>query len=269
MALLSKNEDVLFIHGRHDCRQTGGLEVMQSLRVPMKDRLALFRPLIAALLLAMATCASAGTADDGDDMGQRLEACAACHGARGRTQSEVYYPSIAGKPAGYLYAQLLNFRDGRRSNATMQAMLGVLSDDYLLAMARYYAKQVPVLAAPDRNFATAAKRERGRRLVREGDPQWQIPRCSACHGETLTGAAPAVPGLLGLRPEYLSAQLGAWRVGVRHAAAPDCMATIAQRLSQDEIDAVTAWIASQPYPENRLPPAPLHGELPLRCGSVP
>jgi cytochrome c553 len=220
------------------------------------------------LLCAAAGIAHAGAAAAADGMKERLKACAACHGDGGRTHAEVYYPSIAGKPAGYLYAQLLNFRDGRRSNATMQAMLGVLSDDYLRAMAVYYAAQTPALAAPDADFATAAKREVGRRLVLDGDPARDIPRCSACHGASLTGAVPAVPGLLGLRPEYLSAQLGAWRVGVRHAAAPDCMATIAQRLSQDEIDGVTAWIASQPYPRDHRPP-PLPGELPVRCGSVP
>ena len=225
--------------------------------------------LMAALLLVTAGVVHASDVASPDGISDRIKACAACHGERGRTEAEVYYPSIAGKPAGYLYAQLLNFRDGRRSNAAMQAMLGVLSDDYLRAMAAYYAAQEPVLSAPDTNFATAAKRETGRKLVLDGDPKRDIPRCSACHGEALTGAAPAVPGLLGLRPEYLSAQIGAWRVGVRHAAAPDCMATIAQRLSQDEIDAVTAWIASQPYPRDHQPPPPLTAKLPLRCGSVP
>jgi hypothetical protein len=33
--------------------------------------------------------------------------------SRGPRRADGYYPRIAGKPAGYLYNQLLNFRDGR------------------------------------------------------------------------------------------------------------------------------------------------------------
>ena len=35
------------------------------------------------------------------------------------------------------------------------------------------------------------------------------------------------PGLLGLRADYISAQLGAWRYGTRTAAEPDCMQIVA------------------------------------------
>ena len=47
-------------------------------------------------------------------MAERVRACTACHGKEGRATSDGYYPRIAGKPAGYLYNQLVNFRDGRR-----------------------------------------------------------------------------------------------------------------------------------------------------------
>ena len=50
-----------------------------------------------------------------DTLQQRLLACTACHGKDGRATSQGYFPRIAGKPAGYLYNQLLNFREGRRN----------------------------------------------------------------------------------------------------------------------------------------------------------
>ena len=48
-------------------------------------------------------------------------------------------------------------------------------------------------------------------------PSKQIPACAACHGKTLTGMQPAIPGLVGLHSDYISAQVGAWRSGTRHA----------------------------------------------------
>ena len=64
----------------------------------------------------------------------------------------------------------------------------------------------------------------------------------------MTGVAPSIPGLLGLPRDYLNAQLGAWRNGQRRAHAPDCMAQVAQRLTPEDIGAVSAWLAAQPVP---------------------
>ena len=62
-------------------------------------------------------------AEPPDSIGQRMQACATCHGKEGRATNSGYFPRIAGKPAGYLYNQLINFRDGRRQNATMAYLL--------------------------------------------------------------------------------------------------------------------------------------------------
>ena len=84
----------------------------------------------------------------------------------------------------------------------------------------------------------------------------------------MTGLAPSVPGLLGLPRDYLNAQLGAWRSGQRRALPPDCMAQVAQRLSPEDIGAVSAWLAAQPVPAHAAaPPAP-STPLPLACGGV-
>ena len=37
-----------------------------------------------------------------DTMAARVLACASCHGAEGEGTSDVYFPRLAGKPAGYL-----------------------------------------------------------------------------------------------------------------------------------------------------------------------
>ena len=195
-------------------------------------------------------------------------ACTGCHGEQGRATSDGYYPRIAGKPAGYLYNQLLNFREGRRSYPMMVYMVGNLSDDYLREMAEYFAGLHPPYPPPPPLQVPAAALERGRQLALDGDTGKNVPACAACHGATLTGVAPGVPGLIGLPRDYLSAQFGAWKNGTRHAARPDCMATLAERLSVDDISAVSAWLSLQAAPANALPLAAAQTPMPLDCGSA-
>jgi cytochrome c553 len=203
-----------------------------------------------------------------DTIAERVRACTGCHGKEGRATSEGYYPRIAGKPARYLYNQLVNFRDGLRRHQTMTYIVGNLPDDYLREIAAYFATQDPPYPPPPAADATPAVLARGKTLVTRGDPANKIPACAECHGDTLTGVAPAIPGLLGLPRDYLNSQFGAWRIGARHAAAPDCMAEIARRLSNDDISAVTRYLASRAVPPHTKPASALPAKLPLDCGGV-
>ena len=74
-----------------------------------------------------------------DTMAQRVLACTGCHGPEGRAAPDGYYPRIAGKPAGYLYNQLLNFRDERRHYGLMNGLLAPLDDAYLREIANHFA----------------------------------------------------------------------------------------------------------------------------------
>jgi cytochrome c553 len=207
-----------------------------------------------------------------DTLEQRLKACTSCHGKDGRAASDGYYPRIAGKPQGYLYNQLKNFRDGKRSYPLMSYMVGHLSDAYLNEIAAYFSAQHPPYSAPQASDATPAMLERGRVLVQQGDKLQKLPACVSCHGEKMTGVAPFIPGLLGLPRDYLVAQLGAWQTGSRHAAAPDCMQQIALKLQPQDIGAVSAWLAVQHTPAYVAPVSAAqlpHFKLPLSCGSVP
>lgn len=203
-----------------------------------------------------------------DTIAQRTLACAACHGKEGRATSEGFFPRIAGKPAGYLYNQLINFREGRRQYPMMTYMVDHLSDAYLLEIANHFADLRLPYSPPQAINASQAQLARGRQLTESGDSANKIPACNACHGSRLTGVAPAIPGLLGLPRDYLNAQFGSWRNQSRHAAAPDCMADITARLSLEDISAVSAWLASQPVPADSTPSSTLPGKLPMPCGSV-
>lgn len=206
---------------------------------------------------------------DPASMAARVQACVACHGAEGRATREGYFPRIAGKPALYQYHQLLHFRDGRRRYGAMSELLQHLTDDYLREIAGHFAAlDLPHSPTPSITL-TPAQRERGEQLVRVGDAARGIPACASCHGQALLGIAPALPGLLGLPRDYLNAQLGAWRVGTRRAFEPDCMARIAKALDEEDISAVSGWLANQPMPASTLPEPALRQALPMDCGGVP
>ncbi|WP_298232886.1 c-type cytochrome [uncultured Azohydromonas sp.] len=200
-------------------------------------------------------------------MAQRMQACTVCHGKEGRATNEGYFPRIAGKPAGYLYNQLLNFREGRRHNATMAYLVEHLSDDYLREIAQHFSTLDLPYPPAQTIGAARLQLQLGAALVQRGDPGRGIPACVACHGQKMTGVEPAMPGLVGLPRDYVIGQLGAWRTGQRRAAEPDCMASIAKRLSPQDVSAVAAWLSSQTPPADSKPARQAKLPLPLECGS--
>jgi cytochrome c553 len=220
---------------------------------------------------ALALALSAGTmaAEQPDAMARRVAACTACHGKEGRATNDGYFPRIAGKPASYLYNQLVNFREGRRSYAPMTYLIDNLSDAYLQEIAQHFASLELPYPPPQTRNASHELLERGRKLALHGDEAREIPACVHCHGKALTGMQPTVPGLLGLPRDYVNGQLGAWKAQQRRAAAPDCMATIAGRLAAADVEAISAWLSSQPVLVSAAPAPMTKAKLPLPCGSVP
>lgn len=204
-----------------------------------------------------------------DTMAARVLACASCHGAEGEGTSDVYFPRLAGKPAGYLYNQLIAFREGRRKYPPMNYLLAYLPDPYLQQMADHFASLRPPFPVPEIPTVSKDILARGEALVRNGDPQNGLPSCAACHGPSLGGMEPGIPGLLGLRASYVSAQLGGWRYGTRTAASPDCMQIVAGLLTEDDVKAVAAWLSSRPAPSDPSFAPRRSMPMPLACGSQP
>src|SRR3984957_19821204 len=183
-----------------------------------------------------------------DTMAARVEACTPCHGDKGQGTSDVYFPRLAGKPAGYLYNQLVAFKDARRKYPPMNYLLEFLPNAYLKQIAEHFASLRPPFPPPAIPVVSNEILARGESLVTHGDPQHGIPACAGCHGPSFTGMESGIPGLLGLRASYISAQLGAWRYGTRTAAAPDCMQIVAGLLTEDDVKAVAAFLSSRPAP---------------------
>ncbi|MEQ8511890.1 MAG: c-type cytochrome [Algiphilus sp.] len=233
---------------------------------PHKALLRMFvRAGLALLLLGISPHA---LAEPQDTLAQRMAPCLVCHADADTDLSADYVPPLHGKPAGYLYNQLLHYRAHRRNNPVMTAMVRNLSDDYLWAMATYLSEQAMSFEKSRTSTVGADVLALGETLVTQGDPAKDIPACQSCHGPRLTGVLPNTPGLVGLPSHYLAAQLGAWRQGTRQAAAPDCMRSIAKRLSPQDIEAVSNWLASRPLPADPTPTTEALSDPPMDCGSV-
>lgn len=228
------------------------------------------------LLLAVLQAAGIGASAQGenvpafkqvDSIEARVQGCVTCHGQSGQGSGNGVYPRIAGKPAGYLYNQLVAFRDGNRHYAPMNYLVAYLPDAYLREIAEHFAKQRPKFASNEVASGDPAASSRGQLLVTTGDAGKGIPACVACHGASLTGMQPAIPGLVGLRANYIVGQLTRWRVGERHAAEPDCMKRVVGRMSDADITAVAAWLSRQEPPKIASPESSNLPRMPLACGS--
>src|SRR5262245_49743786 len=122
-----------------------------------------------------------------DTLEQRLAACAACHGKTGEgLAAKEYYPRIAGKPEGYLFNQLVNFRERRRQSPAMNYMVAFLSDDYLREIARHYAL-LPPARQPTQDAPSADILARGEALVPRRGQARTLPPCPACQCRPHTG----------------------------------------------------------------------------------
>ncbi len=221
-------------------------------------------------VLMLSPLVRAQTADE--EMRERLAACAACHGDYGQgAKGTVYAPHLAGKPAAYLFEQLRGFRDGGRQHVQMAWLVRHLDDNYLREIGAYYAALPPKTSAAEALAARVGRPgdELAQRLVEQGDPVRDLPACGACHGADLVGLEPGVPALVGLPADYVVAQFGAWRTGVRTAPAPDCMHDIARAMQPAEIRAIADWLAEQGHSEPRRPAPAGSFALPRACGSNP
>ncbi|WP_110994857.1 c-type cytochrome [Pseudomonas sichuanensis] len=160
------------------------------------------------------------------------DACYGCHGKQG-TSLHQRYPSLAGQPAEYLKAQLHSFASGQRLNPNMQPLAMSLTEQEILKLADYYARQ-PTLGNPAFQ-PDPVLREQGARLATAG-------ACMACHGQRLMGQGP-FPRLAGQGADYLLAQLDAFAQG-RRVDPTGSMKAITATLSAQDRKALSHYLAS-------------------------
>jgi len=202
--------------------------------MPRRGRLA------AGMFLGLSLLAGSASASDGGSIKAGREAaqsCAACHGDRGNSNNPAF-PSLAGQPAKYLAAQLTAYQEGDRENAIMAGQAANLSGQQIRDIAAYYAAQERKVANPA-NEGSAL----GADLYHQG--RENVAACAACHHSEGHGNQPAgFPALRGLTAGYVAQSLKDYRSGARAHGQATLMTSLAAELSDDEIDALAAHIAS-------------------------
>ena len=185
-------------------------------------------------------------------------ACATCHGLHGEGAGDGMFPRVAGLPAAYIENQLKAIRDGVRANPLMAPAVKGLTDAEVSAVAEYLSRQQAPY--PPAREATQPQLVRGQTLVTLGAWERGVPPCASCHGARLEGVAPAIPGLAGQWPQYVSAQLAAFQQGRRPHSALGLMTRIARGLSAEDIDGISAYIGDLQPGATPEPPRPAKPE---------
>jgi len=169
--------------------------------------------------------------------------CVACHGADGNSIAPAN-PKLAGQIPDYLQKQLSNFKSQggkkpERDNAIMAGMAATLSDADVKNVAAYYSAQ-PLKPAYAHDKELAAL---GQKMYRGGNAEAGVPACAGCHGPRGAGNPAQYPRIAGQYPEYLEAQLKAFRSGGRANDSNAMMRGVAARMTDAEIKAVADYVA--------------------------
>jgi cytochrome c553 len=163
--------------------------------------------------------------------------CSKCHGEKGVSDDPVDI-NIAGLRASYIYKQLRDYKDGKRVSKEMIRRVRVLDDQQMADLAVWFASLEPAQPAPDRNADPEILQ-----LIRDGDPQRMIKACNSCHGPDNRGGQFDNPSLVGQHAEYVVTTLTEFRDGDRTNDIYSRMRTIAEVLSDAEIEALAAYFA--------------------------
>ena len=165
--------------------------------------------------------------------------CAACHGAEG-VSSNPEWPNIAGQGKRYLYDQLRAYQNQDRDNSIMYGQVADLDDQDMRDLAAFYASLDPgVSGSVDSDL-----KEKGESIYRGGLPDKGVAACMACHGPAGEGMAGAgYPMVGGQHAQYNAEQLHKYRDGERDTDRNRMMRDIAERLSDEEIEAVSSYMS--------------------------
>jgi cytochrome c553 len=196
--------------------------------------------LIALAALGFALSAPVMADDAGDaTRGKGLSAsCAACHGADGNSVNPEW-PKLAGQGETYLYKQLVDYKEGRRQNVLMAGQVANLSNQDMRDLAAYFSSQTMSAGTAD-----AALVELGEQIYRGGNAATGVAACIACHGPNGQGNPAAMfPKVAGQHARYNADQLRYFRDESRANDNGRMMRNIARRMTDQEIEAVSQYMA--------------------------
>ena len=187
-------------------------------------------------LVMVETAHSDGDATAGES---KSATCVACHGVDGNSTNPEW-PNLAGQHADYLSKQLADYKQGEtRNNALMAPIVAELSPEDMNDLAAYYASQAVAGGVANEDSVSL-----GERIYRAGNLDTGLPACMACHGPSGAGVRGAgFPAVAGQHATYTATQLTMFQASERSNDRNAMMRQIAQRMTDEEIKAVSDYIA--------------------------
>ena len=159
------------------------------------------------------------------------EVCAACHGPDGNS-SQPLYPSLAGQTARYIYLQLKDFNEGRRTDSLMTPVAKTLTRDDMFNVAAYFSAQqlrpTDFKADPER--------------VAKGSTKAAETLCTMCHGGGFKGQN-EIPRVAGQQHDYIVKQLHDFKERKRTNDAGN-MASVSKTLSDEDIENLAQYLTT-------------------------
>jgi cytochrome c553 len=174
----------------------------------------------------------------------KIQYCTDCHGLSGQGYRGFFpMPRLAGQTNEYFENQLRAFIEGRRESHIALRMSKVhgLSPEMRTALAAHFKdlNPKPFGSAPRELVAT------GKAIYEGGDPEANVPACSACHGPEGKGSG-ANPRLAGQLYPYTVKELVNWSTerGQATSDTSAIMQPIARSLTKSQTEAVAAYVSS-------------------------
>ena len=198
--------------------------------------------LVVSLVAALATTSAfaAAPANKGDPKAAESivnQVCAGCHSVDGNSVIPAN-PKLAGLNAEYLNKQLTEFKSGARKNPVMAGIVKDLSPQDMQNLAAYFSAQQPKPGtSKDQELALL-----GQKIYRGGVQGAGVPACASCHGPQGKGIPVQFPRLAGQHGDYIYAQLNAFRLGTRANDAAKMMRSIAAKMTDADMKAVSSYI---------------------------
>lgn len=207
----------------------------------LKYRTTLFTIFMAFTPMAMGNDLGQTVAIEGN--GNGATPCSSCHGADGAGQAGAGYPRIAGLNPAYMEKQLHDFTKENRNSPIMAPIARALSDKEIKAVVTYFANMKPTPATSP-SSADDKLMKAGKQLAEKGNWSNDVPACFTCHGVGGIGIGDHFPALAGQHASYIEKQIQSWQKGQRHNDPNQLMKSVAMRLSDAEIKAVSTYLAS-------------------------
>jgi cytochrome c553 len=172
--------------------------------------------------------APAGDVDAGKKMAQQM--CVSCHGPEKTLNNET--PILSGQTWRYLYLQMKDFKEGRRTNQYMNPLMKDMSKQDMYNLAAYYSES-----------KYNSENEKGdESLISQGRKIADDALCTMCHLGSFKGQN-EVPRVAGQNYSYIVKQLMAFKNKERTNDA-GTMTAYMSGVTKEQMEAVASYVAN-------------------------